>query len=273
MCPAIKSRVSTGSAIDDIAYLVRSEHRVPILVALAARPRSRADLRELTGASSSTVRRTLRAFEDRAWIRRTGNRYEATQLGTLVATTMEELIDRLETERALRDVWHLLPDEERGFTIEMCADATVTVAEPTDPYAPVNRFESLLQETSEFRFVGSDLALFEPCKDVFRRRIVGGMETEVVDPPDVARYILETYPDYCSALFESGNLTLLVHDELPPYGIGIFDERIAVGCYERTSGTVRVLLDTDDPAAREWAESVYGAARREARPLMAEPAK
>ncbi|GAB3677248.1 helix-turn-helix transcriptional regulator [Halopiger thermotolerans] len=270
MDPATNSRASAGSPIDDIAYLVRSEHRVAALVALAARPRSRSELRELAGVSSSTIRRTLREFEDRNWIRREGYRYEATQLGAAVATAMEEVIARVETERALRDVWHRLPGEDHGFTLEMCADATVTVARPADPYAPVNRFESLLRRTTAFRFVGTDIALFEPCKDVLRRRIVDGMETEIIDPPDLAAYIIETYPDHCSEPFESGNLAVFVHDDLPPYGIGIFDDRIAVSCYERDSGTVCVLVDTDAPPAREWAESRYEAARLEARPLTVE---
>lgn len=266
-----KTQKGADSPIDDIAYLARSEHRVPTLVALTDRPRSRSELWELTGVSSSTIRRTLREFEDRCWIRRNGYQYEATQLGAAIADAMEELIDRVETEQTVRDIWHWLPDEESGFTIEMCVDATVTVAEPSDPYAPVNRFESLLQDKTTFRFVGSDVALFEPCKDVLRQQIVDGMETEIIDPPSVARYILSTYPDHCATPLESGNLTVLVHDELPRYGIGFFDDRIAISCYERDSGAVRVLIDTDVPAAREWAESTYATYRAEARPLTLEP--
>ncbi|WP_101295652.1 helix-turn-helix transcriptional regulator [Halegenticoccus soli] len=258
---------AADSPIDDVGYLARSEHRAPTLVALSARPRSRSELWELTGVSSSTIRRTLREFESRNWIRRNGYRYETTQLGAFVADAMEELLDRVETERKLRDVWNWIPSEESGFTIEMCSDAVVTVAEPDDPYAPVNRFASLLRKTNGFRFVGFDVALLEPCKDALRERIVDGMETEIIDPPSVARYILSTYPEHCSEPLESGNLTVLLHDGLPPYGIGFFDDRIAVSCIDQDSGTVRALIDTDAQAAREWAESTYERYRREARPL------
>ncbi|WP_254766807.1 helix-turn-helix transcriptional regulator [Salinilacihabitans rarus] len=264
------SSSTAGSPIDDIAYLARAEHRIPTLVALATGPLSRAELGDLTGVSSSTVRRTLREFEDRNWVRREGPRYGATQPGAFVAAAMEALIDRIEAERALRGVWQWLPGEESGFTIEMCSDAVVTVAEPDAPYRPVNRFLLLLAETDEFRFVGSDVALLEPCKDVLRRRIVDGMHTEIVDPPSVARYILSTYPDHCAAPLESGNLSVLLHDELPPYGLGLFDDRIAVSCYDQGSGAVRVLIDTDAPAAREWATATYASFRDEARPLAPE---
>jgi hypothetical protein len=49
---------ASGSLIDDIAYLVRSEHRVTTLIDLTVRPRSRSELWEAAGVSSSTIRRT-----------------------------------------------------------------------------------------------------------------------------------------------------------------------------------------------------------------------
>lgn len=64
--------------LEDIAYLARSEHRVPTLVALTVRPRSRSELWEMAGVSSSTIRRTLTEFENRGWVRKEGYKYEAT---------------------------------------------------------------------------------------------------------------------------------------------------------------------------------------------------
>ena len=253
----------SGSPIDDIAYLTRSEHRAPTLVALTVRPRSRSELWEMTGVSSSTIRRTLSEFEDRNWIRREGYRYETTPLGAFVASAMAELIERVEIERNLRHVWQWLPDEESGFTIEMCTDAVVTVAEANNPYGPINRFMTLIRETDRFRFVGVDIALLEPCRDEFCQRIIDGMETEIIDPPSVAEYVRSTYPDLSSKTLASGNLTIRLHDDLPPYGVGLFDDRIVICGYDRDSVTVRVLVDTDSPEAREWAESKYAFYRRQ----------
>ncbi|ELY85304.1 helix-turn-helix transcriptional regulator [Natrialba taiwanensis] len=258
---------ATSTPLDDIEFLARSEHRVAVLDALADRPRSRVALRRETGASSSTVGRTLRAFEERNWIRRTGKRYETTQLGAFVAAGLRELIDRLETERKLRDTWQWLPSEGSGFTIEMATDAVVTVAEVDAPYRPVNRFASLFEETDRFRFVGFDIALLEPCKDELRERVLDGMRTEIIDPPSVARSILATYGEHCAGPLESGNLTVRAHDDLPPYGISLFDDRVAVSCADRRSGAVQLLLDTDVPTTCEWAESAFERYRRESRPL------
>lgn len=248
---------TTGSPIDDIAYLARSEHRAPMLIALTVRPRSRSELWEMTGVSSSTIRRTLSEFEERNWIRRDGYQYETTPLGAFVATGAAELIERVETERKLRDVWHLLPDEESGFTVEMCADSVVTVADADDPYRPVNRFVSLLRETDRLRFTGLDVAMLEPCKEVLCQRIVDGVEAEVINPPRVAEYIRSTCPELFSEALGSGNLTVRLHDDLPSYGVCIFDDRIAISAYDPDSVTVRVLVDTDAADAREWAESIY----------------
>ena len=251
-----------GSTLDDLAYLARAEHRAPSLVALTARPRSRSELWEMAGVSASTIRRTLREFEDRGWIRRNDYRYEATQLGAFVATAVADLLERLETERQLREVWEWLPGQDSGFSIEMCVDSEVSVATADDPYRPVNRFTSLFRDADEFRFVGIDVALLEPCKDELCGHIIDGLQAEFINRPGVVTYIRSTNPEQFSDALESGNLSVQLHDDLPAYGVGLFPDRVAVAGYDPDSVTVRVLVDTAEPAAREWAESVYERYRR-----------
>lgn len=254
---------SNAFPLADVDYLARSEHRVRALLAMARRPQSRDDLLAMTGVSRSTIRRTLREFEKRSWIRRDGGQFEATRLGAFVAAGMQDLVDRLETERTVREVWEWLPPADSGFTVEMCADATVTVADADDPYRPVKRFLSLLRETDRFRFVGFDVAFLEPCKDELCAEIIAGMDTEIVTPPRVAQYIRRTNPELFSRTLDSGNLTVRLHDDLPTYGVSVFEERVAVTGYDPDSLSVRALIDTDEPAAREWAEGVYESYSRE----------
>jgi len=268
-----QSGTGPGSAapLADAEFLTRSEHRIAVLAALSDDPRTRRDLEDLTDVSRTTVGRTLRAMERRCWVERTGDCYRATPLGQFVHAAAAAFVDRLETARKLRTVWDLLPLAELGVDLEIWAGANVTVAEADAPYAPVNRFVSLLEESERMRFVGSDIGLLEACMGDMRRLVVGGMGADVVDPPAHARYVLDAYPEFCEALFASGNLALHAHEDVPGYGLGVLDDRVVVCGYHPEEGTARVLVDTDDPDVREWAEETFATYRREARPLPGAP--
>lgn len=267
MGPDISEGRTTDSPISDIAYLARSEHRIPALVALTDRPRTRSELCEETGVSSSTIRRTLNEFEDRRWIRKDGYQYVATPPGEAIASVMEDAIDRVKTERELRDVWHWLPDVVGELPAETWSELTVTVADPELPYRPVNRFESLLESTTTLRFVRPEVALMDPCLDLLSERVDSGVDVTLIDRPNCHLYFLTTYPERSSELLQRTNFTALQHDELPPYGTGLLDERVVISCYEQDSGMAQAVIDTDVPAVRNWAQSVYERYRSDARPI------
>ncbi|WP_117594517.1 helix-turn-helix transcriptional regulator [Haloprofundus halophilus] len=262
--------VDTDSAIGDIAYLARSAHRIPTLVALTERPRSRSELCEQTGVSPSTIRRTLRQFEYRSWVRKEGYRYVATRLGEAIAAGMEDLTSLVETERKLRDVWHWLPDEVTEFPTETWAELTVTLPEPDSPYRPVRRFESLLRQTNEVRYLRPEVALMEPCFDSLFSLIDAGVEITLIDRPSCHAYFVATYPQRSSEMQRRDNFTVLEHDELPECGVGLLDDRVTISCYERDSGSVRALVEADAPVIREWAELTYASFEADARPVEPE---
>ncbi|SIR56720.1 helix-turn-helix transcriptional regulator [Natronorubrum thiooxidans] len=251
------AHMPADSPIGDIAYLTRSEHRIPALIALTERPQRRAELCELTGVSASTMRRTLDEFDDRVWIRKDGHQYVATRLGEVIASGIEDLLEQVETERKLRDVWHWLPDEISEFPIETWSEMSVTVAEPDSPYRPVNRFKSLLRQTTTLRFLHPEVALMEPCFSVLDQLIDDGADIALVDRPSCHTYFLSTYPERSAAMLEQENFTVLTHDDVPACGIGLLDERVIISCYGQGSGTVQALIVTAAPDIREWAESVY----------------
>lgn len=256
---------NSGSPINDIAYLTRSDHRISTLAALADGPRSRSELCELTGASSSTIRRTLSEFEDRTWVRKEGSRYDATQLGESIAVGIEELMSALETERKLRDVWHWLPEDVTEFPTETWSDLTVTVPEPDSPYRPVNRFESLLQQTTEVRYLHPEVALMEPCFDSLLRLLDADMDITLIDRPSCHEYFITMYTERSLEMKQRDNFTVLEHEELPRYGIGLLEKRVTLSCYDQDSGSVQALIETDAPVIREWAESKYASFESDAR--------
>lgn len=55
------------------------------------------------------------------------------------------------------------------------------------------------------------------------------------------------------------------------YGVGLFDDRIAISGYDFTSGMDKVLIDTGAKEVCEWMEALYGAYRRELPTLALQP--
>ncbi len=260
---------SDGAALAEIDFLARSEHRVGVLAALAAKPRDRKGLREATGASSPTIGRILSDFTDREWVVRAGQTYEATPLGRFVAERFGELRDAMETERTLRDVWQWFPREMEGFSIDLLEDAVVSYPGPGYPYEPVQRVTDLIEGSETMRGFGSTIVksgnLEAAC-----RAILDGMEFEFVYAPDVLERIVAWNPEKIAEASACDNCTTLVHDGLPDAdtcGLGIYDDRVGICCHDAETNVLKAGVDTDSPAAREWAESVFERYRDEARPV------
>lgn len=256
-----------GSSLDELEFLARSAHRVAVLDAVAGRPHTRAELRALTGASASTVGRTLSGFEDRCWVERTDRGYVATPLGAFVVEGVTSLLDRMDTERALREVWRWLPTDEIGLDVDLFADAVVTVPEFGSPHRTVDRFTELVEESDTLQ--GFTPTTVDSDMEVLLRNAIDGMEAEVVWPPDLADTVLDSQPDRLAEALESGNLTVLTNGEIP-CACGLFDDRVGLAGYDRETGMMRATVDTDDPEARRWAEDLYSSYRRDARRLRPE---
>ncbi|MCL9816344.1 helix-turn-helix transcriptional regulator [Natronocalculus amylovorans] len=260
--------ITRTDAIEDIAFLTRAPHRVAVLCALSESPQTRTELIGTTDVSNSTIGRTLRAFENRQWIKRKRRAYDTTPLGAFVATCIDDVIGDIQIEQKLRTICKQLPIEETELEIEEFVDAVVTVAEIVEPYRPISRFVSLLKETQTLRFLGVDLALLAPCRDEFQAQILDGTAVEIIDPLDVTQHIQQAYANHCQTAIESGNLAIYTVREQPPYGIAVFDERVAICGYEPQSGAIRILVDTSSPTVRRWAKSTYGQHKRDAVPLL-----
>ncbi|WP_254544299.1 helix-turn-helix transcriptional regulator [Halomarina pelagica] len=253
------------AALDEIKYLAASAHRIEVIDALADGPHSRADLRALTGASSSTIGRTLAEFEDRGWAVRNGHQHRATSTGAFVAEEVVSLLHRMETRQKLREVAQWLPTEKLGITIDAFSEAVVTVDDTDDPYRSVRRYDDLIEEAETMRAFGTATLKSANAGTLFRN-VRSGMETEIIYPPPIVEAVLDWSPEAAKRGLDSGTLTILLHDALP-CGLTIFDDRVALTGYDPDTGMLRAIVDTDAPEAREWATSLYESYRAEARPL------
>lgn len=235
--------------------------RAPVLAALSEGPLDRNDLEARLDVSRATSHRITRSLEDRGLISRVDGDFRLTALGEAARAA----VDRFETEVAV--ALRLAPVIEAAsdtapLPLAAFADAMETRADRGDPHAPVVRFVDLVRETETLR--GFDTWSIAPTYlEEVQGRIVSGMRTELIDPLDVVEDVMESYPEKCVEVCVSGNLDIWLHGSLP-FGLAIFDDRVGVAVSDPGTGALRSFVDTDDPAAREWAEAVFEAFRDEA---------
>ncbi|WP_290811958.1 winged helix-turn-helix domain-containing protein [Halovivax sp.] len=255
----------------EVAFLVRSDHRVAVLEELADRPADRNDLRAATGASSPTMGRILADFEERRWIVRNGPTYELTAPGEFVADRLREFRDAVRIERTLRDVAQWLPHEIDGFGLELFTDAVVSRPGPGYPYQPVERFAQLLHETERMR--GFGMAILKSSNlEAFFERALEDLDCEYVYPPAVFEAVRSWDERTVTEAAARADYTVLLHDDLPLSewcGVCILDERVSICCYDPETGLLRALVDTESAEMRAWAASLFDRYRAEARPIDA----
>lgn len=237
---------------DSIRKIVR---RRAALTTLAKGPLAPRDLMDHLDSSRSTVHRVARELEAAELVRRSEGVLELTPLGNAVVDELRSFEEGVAAAQRLEPALDAFHDTRFAFPVGAFADATITESTPQDPYQPVHRFMSLVEGTETIR--GVDPATINPLHlDDLHQAVVDGMETDAVFRPAVVEELLQNNPGRARAAFESGNLTLRTHEDLE-FGITLCDDRVGVGIYDDESGMLAVYLDTDSPAAYDWAEGVY----------------
>ncbi len=234
--------------------------RADALATLRDGSMTRRELMDTLDVSRTTIHRLVRALEAADLVDQQGNDFVLTVFGHTVAeevSTYRRRISAASRMQPFLETVDAFPGE-----IELFAEATVTVTEPTNPYAPVERFINLVTASGTLR--GFDTTAIAPIivPDI-REAILSGMETDMIYLPPVVESIVEEYPDDIAEVADSGRLTLSTHSNLP-FGLAIFDDRIGLGGYDAETGMLRTFVDTDDDRARTWALDLYDEYREEA---------
>ncbi|WP_435365781.1 helix-turn-helix transcriptional regulator [Haloarchaeobius sp. DYHT-AS-18] len=249
----------------DDSLPVEAIKRADALKTLRDAPKTRAALMDALDVSRTTIHRIVRDLEARDLLAQTDDEFELSAFGRTVATEVTTYHQRLTAARRLQPFLDTHTDRAVELDVGLFADARVTEQEPTNPYAPVTRFMELLRDSDTL--YGFDTTTIAPIfVDEIREEILDGMETDVVYLPTVVEDIVDAYPKAVKAALESGELSLSTHDDLP-FGLAIFDDRVGIGGYDNETGMLSVFVDTDNPAARDWALDLYERYHEEAAPL------
>lgn len=253
-----------NSSLEDVEFLARSEHRVTVLDALADGPQSRSDLRELTGASSSTISRMLGEFETRNWVRRKGHWFEATPLGAFVIEGMTTLLDRMETEGKLREAMRWFPTDDVDFEAIRClSDAEIVLPSESDPLAPIRSAGRQLRTGTRLRFLTTQVTV--PYFEIMKQGVVHrDLEVEGVVTPGVHDTLVNdaalaaVYGDLC----DSGDVVFFVTEGVPLV-LQIIDDGVGIGLVD-DSANPRGLVCSDDESVHRWAVDTFEVWRDEA---------
>lgn len=255
---AADNRVET----DLLGDIVR--HR-PVLEALRTEPLDRREIEDRLDVSRATSHRFTRWLDEQGFVEKVDGRFQLTGRGEAVADEVLRFEANVRTVHRLAPLLNIICEDHQEFVLEPFVDAHVTLAEPDDPYQPVERFISLLSESETFR--GFNTTHMAPLVlGGFHDQIFEQTDTEIVYHPHIVEKLFETYPERAHEAIDRGHLALRTRDDLP-YGLAIFDECVGIGGYDEATGLMQVFVNTDDPIACEWADRVYASIRADSEPL------
>ncbi|MFC6717207.1 helix-turn-helix transcriptional regulator [Natrialbaceae archaeon GCM10025810] len=237
----------------------------PVLEALRQEPLDRREIEESLDVSRATSHRLTKWLDERGFAEKVESRFRLTGRGEAITDEILRFEANVSTAHRMGPLLDAICPHHAEFAIEPMVEATVTVAEPADPYRPVERFLSLVEGTATFRgFNSTHMAPLSVGE--FYQQLFDATESEIVYTPEVAEKLLDTFPSRATETIDRGRLTLRIRETLP-YGLAIFDERVGIGGYDDETGLMRAFVDTDSPLAREWAERVYASVEADSTPL------
>jgi predicted transcriptional regulator len=237
----------------------------PVLEVLLEEPLDRREIEQRLDVSRATSHRYTQWLDEQGFVEKVDGRFQLTWRGTVITEEVLRFEANVRTAHRMTPLLEAVCEDHRDFVLEPFVDATVTAAEPENPYRPVERFVSLVNESETFR--GFNTTHMAPLVlGEFHHRVFDETDTEIIYLPHIVEKLFETYPERAREAIECGHLALRTRDELP-YSLALFDERVGIGGYEETTGHMQVFVDTNDPIAREWAERVYASVRADSNPL------
>lgn len=250
------------STLEKIAFLSRSEKRVATLSELITGGRELRELSDNLNIPRTTLSENLSALEEQGWVDEQSGTYRATTLGRTVVRALDEMEETLKTAHQLEPFFEHVPNTNDEIDVSVLTDATVTVANPSEPYGPTHRMQSLVSGPVAFR--GFSPVVYPSLSREFRREMQEkGLEIEIILERDVLESTRDKIDDFRPGSFDSDALRIGLHDGSFDYGLGIVEDEVILGS-TADSGFIEVTVECRNPEAVEWAESVYQSYREDA---------
>ncbi|WP_368275953.1 helix-turn-helix transcriptional regulator [Halorussus litoreus] len=259
-------------AVEPMAFLARSEHRIRVLGLLNGRERTRNQINERMDVTRVTLSRILRDLEDREWITRRPpeNRYALTAFGELVYRDVARLLGTVSVGREYPDVVERLPAEWFGFDLRCLVDGELVAAESTDPLASARVVANAVRDASSFRsLLGTFISL--PMYS-FGETVRSGTEPDgaAVFDSDVTDTMLDDpslFDRWRDIEATAGSTVYYSTDERVPCSIDLMDDEAVFLTVDREHETGFDIIRSTHPEVVEWARETVERYRESAIPL------
>lgn len=259
-----------GGAFDE-GILETAVARREALAALADGPRHRRELQEELDVSKTTCHRIVRTFDENGLLRRTDRGYELSEKGYRLETYVNEFYRKVRATFLLDPLVTVFEETDVAFDVEAFADARVTRPDPDDPTLPLSREFELFREADSFSVIdGNQHVPMLYLERLFEIGIERGMRGEHIAPKSVIEKRLSAFPEVHRKHSDAEAKLKYRVCEGPPFGLTLYGrEHVVVRAYDDETGSIELLVDTDDRDAVAWAADVVDRYRERADPPAA----
>lgn len=244
-----------AEALQDLATLSGSDHRMAILRTLEEDSRDVATLRDELDIPRATVRHNLTRLSERGMVERARGEYRLTTFGRRIRGHVDDCLATMSTVRNLAPFLDLLPPDVFQYDLSRLDGARVTTAEPSAPHAPMERLVDCIADTDHIRMLVPVTAppLVEAC---YREVVEKGHQLEIIVQETVLSRLHERFGQQCAEGFETGRYRIGKYGATVPFALALLDDRVALGGHD-DQNVLRCLVDHDSPGAVQLGEEIY----------------
>lgn len=261
-----------SDAVESVAFLARSEHRLRVLALLNDGHRGRQELRDQTGVSRVTLSRILGDLEDRELIdhRAATGAYALTGFGDLVYQDFSRLLGTVSVGQTYPDVVTRLPTEWFDFELRCLNESELVAQNSADPLAGARVVANAVQDAAECRsllgtFISLPMYSFEEAL-----RADDYPAGAVVFDSDVTETMvedLELRERWQSIEAQLDATAYYSVDERVPCSIDLIDRETVFLTVDRADERGFDILRCTHPDVVAWADETVDAYRAKATPL------
>jgi len=239
--------------------------RTPVLAACRDGPVGRSTIAERADCSRTTAYRATTDLEQRGLLEQGDGGYRLTGLGVTALDRIERFRAELDGARHLESVLEHIDAPELRANVHLFADATVAVASPQNPNAPIEPWLEHFESFDRCRTL-----VVAGCPRAVTRQGVeharNGVDFESICTPLALEADQNASEEAFETIATAESPSLYTNPDLP-FTMGIIDEWVIIGGFDDETALPTVSVTTDDPDAREWADELYRRCRAEAVPL------